>query len=114
MAVAARIRTQGVWPAQHKVHAFPHTGVPGTFWFGAIYRDLPLAGAYGPIHMQVDAEERARESASQGLARKLREAEARCEALAESCGELRDALDRQRQAADLREEMLKVGRRPPL
>ncbi len=70
--------------------------------------------ASDPICVQVDAEERARESASQGLARKLREAEARCEALAESCAELRDALDRQRQAADLREEMLKVGRRPPL
>ncbi|KAG2489635.1 hypothetical protein HYH03_011914 [Edaphochlamys debaryana] len=57
---------------------------------------------------QVDAEERARDAAAQGLARRLREAEARCEALTESCAELRDALDRQRQAADLREEMLKA------
>ncbi|GIL51684.1 hypothetical protein Vafri_7615 [Volvox africanus] len=57
---------------------------------------------------QVDAEERARDAAAQGLGRRLRESEARCEALAESCAELRDALDRQRQAADLREEMLKA------
>lgn len=59
---------------------------------------------------QVDAEERAREAAAQGLARKLKEAEGKAEALTESCFELRDALDRQRQAADLREEMLKVGK----
>ncbi|GIL86742.1 hypothetical protein Vretifemale_14987, partial [Volvox reticuliferus] len=57
---------------------------------------------------QVDAEERARDAAAQGLGRRLRESETRCEALAESCAELRDALDRQRQAADLREEMLKA------
>ncbi|KXZ57009.1 hypothetical protein GPECTOR_1g911 [Gonium pectorale] len=55
-----------------------------------------------------EAEERVRDAAAQGLARKLRDAEARCEALSESCVELRDALDRQRQAADLREEMLKA------
>jgi hypothetical protein len=41
------------------------------------------------------------------MAKRLREAEARCEALSESVMELRDALERQRQAADLREEMLK-------
>eukprot|EP00798_Chlamydomonas_sp_ICE-L_P005801 gene5801-6085_t len=57
--------------------------------------------------VRLDAEERGREVASQGLARKLRESESRCEALTESVVEFREALDRQRQAADLREEMLK-------
>lgn len=56
---------------------------------------------------QLDAEERAREVAKEGLVRKLKEAETRNEALAETVVELREALDRQRQAADLREEMLK-------
>ncbi len=57
--------------------------------------------------VQAEAEERAREAANAGLTKKLREAEARCEALGETVVELRDALERQRQAADLREEMLK-------
>eukprot|EP00955_Chlamydomonas_euryale_P047754 353784-Chlamydomonas_euryale.AAC.4 len=38
---------------------------------------------------------------------RLKESEARSEALAESLQEMREALERQRQAADLREEMLK-------
>jgi phage tail tape-measure protein len=45
------------------------------------------------------------------LTRRLKEAESRAEALAESVGELREALERQRQAADLREEMLRQVRR---
>ena len=53
-------------------------------------------------------EERARETASAGAAKRLREAEQRVESLTESCMEMREALNRQRQAADLREEMLKV------
>lgn len=52
-------------------------------------------------------EERAREAASMGLSRRLKEAESRCEAFSETVMDLREALDRQRQAADLREEMLK-------
>ena len=55
----------------------------------------------------MDAEERAREAASQGLSRRLKESEGRGEALTDSVVELREALERQRQAADLREEMLK-------
>lgn len=42
---------------------------------------------------------------------KLREAEARADALAENVMEIREALDRQRRSADLREEMLKQVRR---
>ncbi|KAG1674585.1 hypothetical protein FOA52_001834 [Chlamydomonas sp. UWO 241] len=56
----------------------------------------------------LDAEAAARDAASQCLARKLKESEARGEAMAESLVEMRDALERQRQAADLREEMLKA------
>jgi hypothetical protein len=48
-----------------------------------------------------------RESAMSAMVKRLREAESRCEALSDSVMELRDALERQRQAADLREEMLK-------
>ena len=60
---------------------------------------------------QVDAEERAREAANLGLSRRLKESEGRGEALSDSVVEMREALERQRQAADLREEMLKqVGR----
>lgn len=57
--------------------------------------------------LQADAEERARDAASQQLTRRLKESETRSEALGETVVELREALDRQRQAADLREEMLK-------
>lgn len=60
---------------------------------------------------QADAEGRARVAAAEGLARQLRDSEARGEALSESVLELRDALERQRQAADLREEMLKQDMR---
>lgn len=57
--------------------------------------------------VQAESEDRAREAASANLRHRLKEAESRGEALAESVTELREALDRQRQAADLREEMLK-------
>ena len=57
--------------------------------------------------MQSEAEERAREAANLGLSRRLKESEGRGEALSDSVAELREALERQRQAADLREEMLK-------
>ncbi len=57
--------------------------------------------------LQVAAEERAREAEKEGAARRLKEAEARAEALGEALVEMREALERQRQAADLREEMLK-------
>lgn len=59
---------------------------------------------------QAESEERAREAVAAGTARKVKELEARCEALGETVVELREALDRQRQAADLREEMLKQVR----
>ncbi|GFH26866.1 TMF_TATA_bd domain-containing protein [Haematococcus lacustris] len=55
---------------------------------------------------QAEQDERMHEATHAALTRKLRDAEARCEALGESVMELRDALERQRQAADLREEML--------
>ena len=57
--------------------------------------------------LQTEAEERAREAANLGLSRRLKESEGRGEALTDSVVELREALERQRQAADLREEMLK-------
>ncbi|MEW5317338.1 MAG: hypothetical protein WDW38_008644 [Sanguina aurantia] len=68
---------------------------------------LEAAVAKGKVE-QAEGEERAREAAAAGVARQLKDSEARCAALAESVGELREALDRQRQAADLREEMLKA------
>lgn len=52
--------------------------------------------------MQVEAEQAARATAKEGLGRKLREAEARAESLAETVDELRAGLDRQRAAADYR------------
>ena len=52
--------------------------------------------------MQVEAEQAARATAKEGLGRKLREAEARAESLAETVEELRAILDRQRAAADYR------------
>ena len=55
----------------------------------------------------LEAEERAKEAANQCLHRKVKESESRAEALVEGVNELREALERQRQAADLREEMLK-------
>jgi hypothetical protein len=45
----------------------------------------------------VAAEERAREAEKEGAARRLREAEARAEALGEALVEMREALERQRQ-----------------
>jgi hypothetical protein len=56
---------------------------------------------------QAAAQATAAEAAAEGLAGSLRAAEARCTALAESVAELQDALERQRAAADLREEMLR-------
>jgi hypothetical protein len=50
----------------------------------------------------VEAEEGARAAAREGLGRRLREAEARGDALAETVEELRAGLERQRVAADLR------------
>ena len=63
-----------------------------------------------PPSLQAEAEERAREAANLGLSRRLKESEGRGEALSDSVAELREALERQRQAADLREEMLKQVR----
>lgn len=51
---------------------------------------------------QVEAEERAASSAKEGMERKLREADSRCEALTDTVQELRMGLERQRAAADLR------------
>ncbi|BDA43326.1 TATA element modulatory factor at C-terminar half [Coccomyxa sp. Obi] len=56
---------------------------------------------------QVEAEEAARAAAKEGLGRRLRDAEARAESLAETVDELRAGLDRQRAAADMREDALK-------
>jgi len=50
----------------------------------------------------VEAEEGARAAAREGLGRRLREAEARADALGETVEELRAGLERQRVAADLR------------
>jgi len=58
---------------------------------------------------QVEAEEGARAAAREGLGRRLREAEARGDALAETVEELRAGLERQRVAADLR-----CALRPPM
>lgn len=51
---------------------------------------------------QVEAEEKANAAAKEGIAKKLKDAEARAEALEETVEELRTGLDRQRAAADLR------------
>ena len=52
--------------------------------------------------LQLAAEERAAAAAKEGLGKKLREAEGRAGALAETETELREGLKRQRAAADLR------------
>ena len=52
--------------------------------------------------LQADAEQKAAVSAKEGLQRKLKEAEARVESLAETVEELRNGLARQQAAADLR------------
>ncbi len=51
---------------------------------------------------QAEAEEKARTTAKEGLARKLKDAEVRAESLGDSVEELRAGLERQRAAADLR------------
>eukprot|EP00775_Hariotina_reticulata_P012641 gene12641-12770_t len=56
---------------------------------------------------QAAAEAALQEAAAEGLSGALKSAEARAGALAESVLELQEALDRQRAAADLREEMLR-------
>jgi hypothetical protein len=57
--------------------------------------------------VQAAAQATAAEAAAEGLAGSLKAAEARCSALSESVAELQEALERQRAAADLREEMLR-------
>ncbi len=52
--------------------------------------------------MQVEAEQAARAAAKEGLGRRVRDAEARAESLAETVEELRAGLERQRAAADYR------------
>ncbi len=51
---------------------------------------------------QVEAEEKARVSAKEGLGKKLKEAEGRAESLADSVEQLQASLERQRATADLR------------
>lgn len=51
---------------------------------------------------QVEAEEKARSSAKEGLAKKVKDAEARAEGLADAVEQLQAGLERQRAAADLR------------
>jgi hypothetical protein len=50
----------------------------------------------------VEAEKKAAAAAQEGTAKRLRDAEARCESLEETVEELRVAMDRQRAAADMR------------
>ena len=57
---------------------------------------------------QVEAEQAARAAAKEGLGRRVRDAEARAESLAETVEELRAGLERQRAAADYRS----AGRAP--
>ena len=52
--------------------------------------------------LQAEAEQKAAVSAKEGLQRKLREAEARVESLAETVEELRTGMARQQASADLR------------
>ena len=52
--------------------------------------------------MQVEAERKAAVAAQEGTAKRLRDAESRCESLEETVEELRVAMDRQRAAADMR------------
>jgi hypothetical protein len=67
---------------------------------------MGCAERYHWLTVQVEAEQAARAAAKEGLGRKLREAEARVESLAETVEELRAGLDRQRAAADYRSELL--------
>jgi len=54
------------------------------------------------LHSQAAAEEKAAASAKEGLGKRVKEAEASAQALAESVEELRLTLDRQRASAELR------------
>ncbi|KIY99916.1 hypothetical protein MNEG_8043 [Monoraphidium neglectum] len=56
---------------------------------------------------QMEAEALAREAAQKGAAKRAQQAEAHAAALVETVQELREALERQRAAANLREEMMK-------
>ena len=56
--------------------------------------------------VQAEAENRAAASAKEGLQRKLKEAEARLEGMAETVEALRGGLARQQAASDLRYEQL--------
>lgn len=56
--------------------------------------------------MQAEAEQKAAVSAKEGLQKKLRDAEARVESLAETVEELRSGMARQQAAADLRCSLL--------
>lgn len=59
------------------------------------------------VHLQAAAQATAAQAATGELASALKAAESRNAALTESLGELQEALERQRAAADLREEMLR-------
>ena len=54
------------------------------------------------LREQVEAEQSAAAAAQEGTARRLKEAEARCEALEETLDELRVSMDRQRATAQMR------------
>eukprot|EP01024_Parvocaulis_polyphysoides_P067396 TRINITY_DN8026_c1_g1_i3.p4 TRINITY_DN8026_c1_g1~~TRINITY_DN8026_c1_g1_i3.p4 ORF type:complete len:140 (+),score=34.75 TRINITY_DN8026_c1_g1_i3:413-832(+) len=52
------------------------------------------------------AEERAQTALNEGLQKKFKESESRCQSLQETVEELREALERQRATSELREDML--------
>lgn len=55
-----------------------------------------------PVILQGEAEQRAAMSAKEGLSKKLKEADARAETLAEQVADLQASLERQRNDADTR------------
>lgn len=70
-------------------------------------QSLTAAAVYALRCVQAAAQAEAAQAATGELAASLKATESRNTALAESLAELQEALERQRAAADLREEMLR-------
>ncbi len=82
-------------------HLLTHSFICLSFHPGSI-RLLVRVSLHSFLHSQAAAEEKAAASAKEGLGKRVKEAEASAQALAESVEELRLTLDRQRASAELR------------
>ncbi len=86
-------------------HLLTHSGIRSYVHLsiqGPSIRLLVNLSLQSLLHSQAAAEEKAAASAKEGLGKRVKEAEASSQALAESVEELRLTLDRQRASAELR------------